>query len=231
MRIKICCISSVEEARLAIECGADALGLVSEMPSGPGVIDEALISEIAAVTPPPIATFLLTSKQDPDAIIDQQRRCRVNTIQICDALDLDSYPRLREGMPGVALVQVIHVRGDASVAEACAVAPCVDVLLLDSGNPDAAVPELGGTGRVHNWDISREIVASVDRPVFLAGGLTPGNVGDAIARVSPFGVDLCSGVRTDGKLDAAKLKAFIAAARRGAANGKGRDSPGPRGMG
>jgi phosphoribosylanthranilate isomerase len=211
-RIKICCIASIGEARLAIDCGTDALGLVSEMPSGPGVISEAAIAEIASATPPPIATFLLTSRTDANAIIAQQRTCGVNTIQICDALDPNAYPRLRAALPGVALVQVIHVRGPASVAEASAVAPSVDALLLDSGNPEAAVPELGGTGRVHNWEISREIVDSVATPVFLAGGLTSGNVGEAVARVSPFGVDVCSGVRTGGRLDAAKLKAFVAAA-------------------
>ena len=211
IRIKICCIASVAEARLAIDGRADAIGLVSEMPSGPGVIGEALIAEIAAATPPPIGTFLLTSQRDADAIIAQHRRCRVNTIQICDALDSAAYRRLREAMPGVSLVQVVHVRGQAAIAEAQAVAPSVDALLLDSGNPAATVPELGGTGRVHNWDISREIARTVTVPVFLAGGLTAGNVGEAVTRVAPFGVDLCTGVRTYGELDAAKLAAFVAA--------------------
>ena len=211
-RIKICCIASVAEARLAIDCGADALGLVSAMPSGPGVIGETTIAEIASGTPPPIATFLLTGQTDAEAIVAQQRRCRVNTIQICNALDAGAFPHLRAAMPGVALVQVIHVRGPGSVAEARAVAPSVDTLLLDSGNPGAAVPELGGTGRVHDWEISAEIVRSLATPVFLAGGLTSGNVAEAVARVSPFGVDVCSGVRTGGKLDAAKLIAFVAAA-------------------
>lgn len=212
LRIKICCISSPDEARLAVECGADALGLVSHMPSGPGVIDEALIAEIAALVPPPIGTFLLTSQQDADAIIAQQRRCRVNTLQICDSLGASGYTRLRNAMPGVALVQVIHVRGESAIAEALGVAPSVDALFLDSGNPEAAVRELGGTDRVHDWEISRKIVEAAAVPVFLAGGLNANNVGGAVTRVSPFGVDLCSGVRTGGKLDAEKLKAFVAAA-------------------
>ncbi len=208
-RVKICCIQSLDEARLAIRYGAAALGLVSAMPSGPGVIDESRIAAIAAQVPPPIGTFLLTSLQDAEAIIDQQRRCRTNTIQLCDALPADAYPRLRQALPGIALVQVIHVTGPASVDEAVRVAPHVDALLLDSGNPALAVKELGGTGRTHDWALSRRIVERAGVPVFLAGGLRAHNVAEAIARVRPFGVDLCTGVRVNGSLDEARLRAFM----------------------
>lgn len=210
-RIKICCIASVAEAQLAIRHGASALGLVSAMPSGPGPIDETLIAAIAAQIPPPIATFLLTSLQEPEAVIDQQRRCGCNTLQLVDAFPLDGYAKLRRELPGVRIVQVIHVIDDASVAEAQAIAPHVDALLLDSGNPALAVKELGGTGRTHNWELSRQIVTSVDRPVFLAGGLRAENVAAAIRAVQPFGIDVCSGVRTDGALDPTRLAAFMTA--------------------
>ena len=148
---------------------------------------------------------------EPAAIVAQQRRCGVNTIQLCDALDASAYPALREALPGIALVQVIHVRDESAVAEAVGVAPMVDGLLLDSGNPSASVRELGGTGRVHDWALSRRIVAEAPCPVFLAGGLNPDNVADAIRHVRPYGVDLCTGVRTEGALDAAKLGAFMGA--------------------
>jgi phosphoribosylanthranilate isomerase len=208
-RIKVCCISSVEEARAAIRAGASALGLVSSMPSGPGVISEALITEIAATVPPPIGTFLLTCGQDARDIIAQQRRCRTNTVQICDRLTTGSYADLRGAMPGVSLVQVIHVTGEASLEEALSVAPHVDALLLDSGNQSLTVKELGGTGRVHDWSISRRIREQVGVPVFLAGGLRQENVGEAIRQVGPFGLDLCSGVRTGGCLDTGKLERFF----------------------
>lgn len=195
----------------AVRLGADALGLVSHMPSGPGVINENLIRDIAIRVPPPIATFLLTSHQDTDVIIDQQRRCRVNTVQLVDALPEGSHAKLRKALPGVSLVQVIHVRDDSAIEEARAIAPSVDALLLDSGNPDLAVKELGGTGRVHNWDISRRLIEAVTVPVFLAGGLKQQNAASAIAATRPFGLDLCSGVRTDDRLDADKLAAFIGA--------------------
>ena len=210
-RVKICCISSVAEAEAAVAAGADAIGLVSAMPSGPGVIGENLIAEIAAVAPPALGTFLLTSEVEPAAIVAQQRRCGVNTVQLCDALDAGAYPVLREALPGIALIQVIHVRDESAVAETVGVAAMVDGLLLDSGNPAAAVKELGGTGRVHDWALSRRIVAEAPCPVFLAGGLNPGNVADAIRVVRPYGVDLCTGVRTDGSLDPAKLGAYMGA--------------------
>lgn len=208
-RVKICCNESVEEAWLAIEHGAAAIGLVSDMPSGPGVISEQVIREIAAAVPPGVSTFLLTCKQDATAIIDQQRRCGTNTIQLCDSLTTGSYQQLREAMPGIALVQVIHVTGADSVNEAIGVAAHVDAILLDSGNQKLAVKELGGTGRVHDWGISRQIRESINVPIFLAGGIKPVNVREAVQQVAPFAIDICTGVRTDGKLDETKLSALF----------------------
>lgn len=210
-RVKICCICSVEEARLAVRHGAAAVGLVSDMPSGPGVIPEPLIAEIAATVPPGVASFLLTSRQSATAITEQQRRLRVNSIQICEHLTDGTYHDLREALHGVALVQVIHVAGEESVAEAVCVAPFVDGILLDSGNQKLAVKELGGTGRCHDWQISRRIQESMGVPIYLAGGLRAENVAEAITTVEPFGLDICNGVRTDGRLDAVKLAAFFRA--------------------
>ena len=196
--------------RAAVECGAAAVGLVSEMPSGPGVIAEGLIAEIAARVPPSVATFLLTCARDADTIVRQQRRCRVNTLQLCDSVARGVHEELRERLPGVSLVQVVHVSGEESYEEALEVAPRVDALLLDSGNQRLAVKELGGTGRTHDWRVSRRIVEDSPAPVFLAGGLRPENVAEAVGRVRPFGLDVCSGVRTDGWLDAEKLRRFFA---------------------
>ena len=212
-RIKICCIQSEDEARLAIAHGADALGLVGTMPSGPGPIDDELIAAIAARVPPPVATFLLTSETGAEAIIAHARRCRTNTLQLVDRVAPEVYPRLRQALPGIKLVQVIHVAGEEAVAEAVAAAAQADALLLDSGQPHASVKVLGGTGRVHDWAVSRRIVELAPCPVFLAGGLRADNVQVAIAAVSPFGVDLCTGVRRpdDYALDPAKLKPFVAA--------------------
>jgi phosphoribosylanthranilate isomerase len=207
-RIKICCISSLEEAALAVECGAAALGLVSEMPSGPGVIELEEIGAIARRVPPPVGTFLLTCKQTVDEIAAQHEIARTNTIQICDHFH-ESYDDLRRRLPNVKIVQVIHVSDLDSLAEAVEAAARVDAILLDSGNQKLDVKELGGTGRTHDWTISRTIVEKAQAPVFLAGGLRADNVVEAVRQVRPFGLDLCSSVRTDGKLDEAKLKEFF----------------------
>jgi phosphoribosylanthranilate isomerase len=212
-RLKVCCIASTAEAKLAISTGASAIGLVSRMPSGPGVIDENLIAEIAAATPPAIGTFLLTSSQNADEIIAQQRRCGVNTIQLVDSLTHGTYQQLRAAMPGISLVQVIHVTGDQCIDQAQQIASEVHAILLDSGNPKLQIKELGGTGRRHDWQLSRRIRESVTVPIFLAGGLRPENVREAIETVGPYALDICTGVRTDGRLDAAKLDLLISAMR------------------
>jgi len=204
-------MASAGEARIAIAHGADAVGLVSAMPSGPGPIAAELIATIVESLPPMLGAFLLTSLQDPVAIVAQQRRCRTNTLQIVDSLPLDAYTVLRGELPGIAIVQVIHVRDESAIREALIVAPFVDAILLDSGNPSLAIKELGGTGRVHDWTVSRRLREAVEVPVILAGGLNSQNVRAAIAAVQPFAVDVCSGVRTNGALDEGKLAAFLAA--------------------
>jgi len=208
-RVKICCISSKQEAFDAIDFGASALGLVGEMPSGPGVIPDEKIFEIAQAVPPPIATFLLTSKTNSKEIIEHHKRTQTNTIQIVDELTDRTYHEIRAALPNVKLVQVIHVTGERSVDEAIELSEFVDAILLDSGNPKLQIKELGGTGRKHDWKLSRRIVEKCGIPVFLAGGLNAENMREAIETVQPFGLDLCSGVRTDGKLDERKLERFF----------------------
>ena len=208
-RIKICCIANEQEAADAIAFGASAIGLVGAMPSGPGPISDEEINRIARTVPPPVAIFLLTSEQTANGIIDHHHRTRTNTVQIVDELLGREYDVVRAELPHVKLVQVIHVVGERSVDEAAELAEHVDAILLDSGNPKLAVKELGGTGRRHDWRLSRRIVDTCGKPVFLAGGLNAANVNEAIDSVQPFGLDLCSGVRTDGQLDLRKLEAFF----------------------
>lgn len=210
-KVKICCISSKEEATLAIQYGAAAIGLVGPMPSGPGIIDNSLIKEIASTIMPPTATFLLTSETSTSDIIAHHYKAPTTTIQMVDALEEGTYQEIKAQLPTIQLIQVIHVLNEASIQEAIRIAPQVDALLLDSGNPNLAIKELGGTGRTHNWELSRKIREAVSIPLYLAGGLHAGNVREAIEIVQPYGVDLCSGVRTNGRLDEVKLRAFFEA--------------------
>ena len=137
-RVKICCIGAVDEAWMAIRYGASALGLVSEMPSGPGVIPEDLIATIAARVPPPVATFLLTSKRQSAEIVAQQRRTGVKTIQIVDRVEPDCYANLRRALPGISLVQVVHVTGPEAIERAVSVAPHVDAVFARQRESDSA---------------------------------------------------------------------------------------------
>lgn len=213
-RIKLCCIASPDEARVAVAAGVDALGLVARMPSGPGPIPDARIAEITSLVPPPVATFLLTSETTADAISAHIRATNPSTVQIVSHIDPRESERLAEIEPHVRRVQVVHVEGPDVLRMIPVYSPHVHAFLLDSGRPNAAVAELGGTGRAHDWAVSAAFVKASDRPVFLAGGLSAGNVADAIRTVRPYGLDLCSGVRTDGHLDPARLKAFVRAVER-----------------
>jgi phosphoribosylanthranilate isomerase len=213
-KVKICCINSVAEAKLAMRYGADAIGLVGRMPSGPGPIEDDLIKSIAITVPPPIATFLLTCETAAEKIISHHKRTFTNTIQLVDELPEEDYAIIKEAIPAIKLVQVIHVIDESSVDEAIKVSQHVHAILLDSGNPKLAIKELGGTGRVHNWKLSRKIKESIPIPLFLAGGLNAGNVRQAIDEVQPYGVDVCSGVRTNNNLDEEKLAAFFGAIKK-----------------
>jgi phosphoribosylanthranilate isomerase len=208
-------MKSIDEVWMAIEAGASAIGLVSPMPSGPGPISNEKAAEIAAEVPPGIDAFLLTPLQTVEELVEQNRLVKARTLQLVDVLPPGAHAELRRAMPGVKLVQVIHVLGEESVAAAEAVAPHVDALLLDSGNPALKVKELGGTGRRHDWAISRRIREAVGVPMWLAGGLNPDNAREAIETVRPFALDLCSGIRTgEGyDLDPDKLDSFMAAVR------------------
>ena len=219
--VKICCIASPQEAELAMRAGADAIGLVSHMPSGPGVISDALVADIAAHAAQlatqtghrSFKTFLLTSRQTAEAIAEQHAVCNTTTLQLVDDVAVNELQLLRQLLPKIELVQVIHVLDERSVQQSLAVAPWVDMLLLDSGNPTLAVKQLGGTGRTHNWQLSQRIVAASPVPVLLAGGLNAGNARLGLDQVAPHGLDICSGVRSQGSLDSQKLAAFMQAVK------------------
>lgn len=208
-KVKICCISDIHEANLAIHYGASAIGLVSEMPSGPGVISEDEIRKIAEAVPNNIETFLLTSKQGSDQIIDQLKRCRTTAVQIVDELIDGNYEDIKDELPHIKIVKVLHIQDESNIKSAIKLSEKVDALLLDSGNKNLIIKQLGGTGRVHNWSISRRIVQNINIPVYLAGGLKSSNVKSAIELVRPYGIDICSGIRENGKLKEEMLTEFF----------------------
>lgn len=209
VRVKICCIASRAEAAMAAAAGADLLGLVGPMPTGPGPISHGEARDIAASAPPWAEPVLLTAAETAETLAAHAAEAGVRTLQIVRHIAVGELARLAGIAPDLRLIQVIHVEGRAALDEIASRAPHVAAFLLDSGRPSAR--ELGGTGRTHDWSVSAEFVAASPRPVFLAGGLGADNVAEAVSRVRPFGVDLCTGVRTDGALDPARLGAFMAA--------------------
>ena len=211
VKVKICCISSIEEASLAIAHGAAAIGLVGRMPSGPGIITDELIQSIAKSVLPPIDSFLLTSETTAEAIIEHHKKVNTTTIQMVDALTDRQYHKIREAIPHVKLVQVIHVLDEKAVQEAIEISEWVDAILLDSGNPNLSTKVLGGTGKIHNWGLSKKIRENISIPTYLAGGINKDNIRKAIDHVQPYGIDLCSSVRTNGQLDERKLEELFKA--------------------
>lgn len=192
---------------MAVAAGADAVGLVGPMPSGPGPIDDATARAIAATLPAPVSPWLLTSEATPEAILAHAARCGVTTVQIVRHVPPAHHEWLQTEAPWLRRVQVIHVEDIAALDLVAAYGERPHTFLLDSGRP--AAHELGGTGRLHDWAVSARIVAAAARPVFLAGGLDPGNAAEAIRVVRPFGLDVCSGLRPAGALAPDLLDAFM----------------------
>ena len=207
-------MASAVEARLAVALGADAVGLVGHMPSGPGVIGVAAAAQIAKEMPCGTDTFLLTSATRAKEIAQDLAVCLASAVQIVRHIDPGEYPELINAAPRVRRIQVAHIEDEGALDLLARYEPFVDAFLLDSGKTFGPEQQFGGTGATHNWTISRRFVESTDIPVYLAGGLNSANVFEAITQVRPYGVDLCTGVRTDDQLDPAKLEAFMSEVRR-----------------
>ena len=210
--VKICGIQTYEEACAALDCGATALGmLVGLTHRAEDRIDAATAAGILRRLPTGTEAVLVTHLLDPDAVAGLAAGIGTRTIQIHDDMTLADLQRLRRLAPGTRLLKAVHVTGEDALDRARAYASDADALVLDSRTAD----RLGGTGRTHDWSISRRIVAAVaPLPVYLAGGLRPENVAQGIAQVRPAGVDVNSGVEdADGRKDRARMRDFVARAR------------------
>lgn len=199
---------------MASGAGADLLGLVGPMPGGPGVLTPAEARAIASGFDGPARPVLLTSSETAEDIARDASDAGVSSVQVVRHIPVGDARTLGES--GLHYMQVIHVEDTASVDLIDLYAEHCDAFLLDSGTPATGV--LGGTGAVHDWALSAEVVRRSPRPVWLAGGLTPANVGEAMARVRPDGLDVCSGLRRAGRLDAGLLRDYMQAID-GATNG------------
>jgi phosphoribosylanthranilate isomerase len=209
--VKVCGIRSWEEADAALDCGATALGfLVGLTHRAEDGIGEAEARAIVRRLPGHAEPVLVTHLLDPERVAELAASIGARTAQVHGDMTAADLRRLRALAPGARLLKAVHVTGDDALGHALSYAPDADALVLDSRTAD----RLGGTGRPHDWSISARIVDAVaPLPVYLAGGLRPENVVEAVARVRPAGVDVNSGVEdTNGRKDTAKMRAFVARA-------------------
>lgn len=202
-------MANTGEAEAAARAGADLVGVVGPMPSGPGVLDPDACAVIAKAAPAWVTPVLLTASETAEAIADDVLKAGVRAVQIVRPVDPEVHRALNGLLPGVRRIQVIHVEDASALGQIPVYAGRVDAFLLDSGSP--LNDRLGGTGQTHDWSVSAEFVRRTAAPVFLAGGLTPDNAARAMIQVRPFGLDICSGVRMDNRLDPEKLAALMAA--------------------
>lgn len=213
MRIKICGITTREDAHLALHHGADALGFLVglEYPSDDECSRETAAAIIATL-PPMVSTVLVTHLIDPDAVIDAARVLRCSTVQLHGEFPPPEIPALRRALPHLKITRVVHVEDQSSVRAAAEIARWADALHLDTRTST----RLGGTGLVHDWEISGRIARDVAVPVILAGGLTPANVRQAIEIVRPYAVDVNTGVDLDNspRKSPDRLRAFVESVRR-----------------
>lgn len=208
-RIKICCIADLPEAELAGRAGADFLGFVGPMPDGPGILTHDAMRAVVARFSPPPEPVLLTSAPTAEGIVADAAAVGVTTVQVVRHIAPAEAAKLAQ--TSLTVLQVVHVEGPDAIDLISVYAPHCDAFLLDSGRPSKG--SLGGTGRVHDWAVSTAFVARSPRPVFLAGGLTPENVAEAVQRVRPDGLDVCSGLRVDGRLMPNRLAEFVTRSR------------------
>ena len=211
--IKICGMQSTAEVEIAMAAGATCVGFVGEGLTPPGCLSDEAVLEIVGAIEDRKSIVLLTPHSTVAAVVAQQRRVGAGALQLCRPFGREALLALRQSLPGVQLIQVVHMGDLGGLERARAVAGIAEVGLLDAGSTDGDSQVFGGTGRVHDWHESAAIVAELDTPVWLAGGLSPSNVGEAIELVSPAGVDVCSGLRREGRLVESLAREFVMAVR------------------
>ncbi|HEV8355003.1 MAG TPA: phosphoribosylanthranilate isomerase [bacterium] len=198
VRVKICGISDVENALAAAAAGADAIGFVFAPSRRQVSIERA--REIADELPPFVTKVGLFVDAGANVILGHVETVGLDVVQLHGSETPEFCAAL-----GRTVVKAIRVRDASSLASMDRYR--VSAFLLDSYDPEVA----GGTGRVFDWDLAARVNGR--HRVILSGGLTPENVGEAVARVRPFGVDVSSGVETDGRKDPVKIREFITRAR------------------
>ncbi len=209
VKVKICANKSVDEAKMCLDAGADIIGiLVGQEHNSNDFIDKYKAKEITNFVDKRCKVSLVTHLTDADKIIELTKFIGNDIIQLHSDIKEDEVEKIYKSLPNVKLVRLIHISKDGKICTNYKKVQYVDYYLLDSFN--LKTNQVGGTGLIHDWNKSSELIKELNKPVFLAGGLNPDNVKQAVSLAHPYGVDVNSGCKNKlGMKDKNKVKNFI----------------------
>ena len=209
VKVKICANKSIEDASMSIDAGADIIGiLVGQVHTSNDFVDKETAKEIADFAKEKCDISLVTHLTDADEIIELSKYIGNNVIQLHSDIVEDEVEKIVKELPDVKLVRLIHISSEGEICSDYKSMKYADYYLLDSFNLNTN--QVGGTGLTHDWNKSRELIEKLDKPTFLAGGLNPDNVKQAIEIVRPYGVDVNSGCKnSEGRKDREKVREFV----------------------
>lgn len=213
VKVKICANKSIEEAQMCLDAGADIIGiLVGQQHVSNDFVNKETAKEIADYVNGKCDVSLVTHLTNAEEIIELTKYIGNNVIQLHSDIDEEEVKKIRKEIPNVKLVRLIHVSSDGQICTDYKKMQYADFYLLDSFN--LKTNQVGGTGLTHDWKKSFELIKQLNKPTFLAGGLNPDNVIQAIKTANPYGVDVNSGCKNKfGKKDAEKVKLFVTNAK------------------
>ncbi|MBR5662487.1 MAG: phosphoribosylanthranilate isomerase [Bacilli bacterium] len=215
VKVKICANKTVDDIKASIDAGADIVGLlVGQEHASTDFIDKYKAKELANFAKGKLDVSLVTHLTNADEIIDLTNFIGNNVIQLHSDISEEEVEKIKKTLPNIKLIRLIHISSDGKICTDYKKMKYADYYLLDSFN--LKTNQVGGTGLTHDWNKSRELIKILDKPVFLAGGLNPDNVADAIKIAKPYGVDVNSGCKNSlGLKDKQKVMEFVRNAKKG----------------
>ncbi|MHC1631247.1 MAG: phosphoribosylanthranilate isomerase [Methanotrichaceae archaeon] len=206
-RVKICGIRNESERDCVVSAGADAIGFVVEIPISRRSISKETARSLIEGLSPFVTSVIVTAPDSVEEAANLARATRADVIQVHDTLGLEDLKELQKRIPQkIVAATAVHPDAEENLQ---VLADVADAVLLDTFKKG----KLGGTGEVHDWNVSAGLVRDLNVPVILAGGLDSENVAQAVKRVRPYAVDVSSGVETDGKKDCQKVNTFVKGVR------------------
>ncbi|MBO5344578.1 MAG: phosphoribosylanthranilate isomerase [Clostridia bacterium] len=209
MHVQMAGIRNVQDALNSVEVGVDIIGLlVGQNHTSDDFISKEQAREIKLALPKNIKTTLITHLEKADDIIEIASFIDVDYIQLHSHLPETEVETIKQALPNTKLLRLIHIAEDGTILNDLSKIKYVDFYFTDSIN--LKTNQVGGTGLLHSWETDKKLVETLDKPVFVAGGLTPENVGEIVNFCKPYGVDVNSGCRaTGGGRDKLKMKQFV----------------------